>query len=172
MGLNLHTSTLALGHHCRFRPRSAAACALSSCTLHELQNNVQMTATCTGLEIAWERPSCKPKQAAPSAKPGATEQEVQGTQRPDAACLKDFRKVGSMSQDRSFVWKSHWAWVGWQVEWGEVSGHCQGGANSVNQGDGVSDMAPACSSLEGRPQKTMASVSSSVWEKAEPPALT
>ena len=33
-------------------------------------------------------------------------------------------------------------WMGPQVEWGRVSGNHQGGANSVSQVDGVSNMVP------------------------------
>ena len=41
----------------RCRPRSAASCALARATQHELQNNLQMAATCAGLEGIWKRPS-------------------------------------------------------------------------------------------------------------------
>ena len=38
-----------------------------------------------------------------------------GTQRPDATCLRDFRKVWSMNQDRPFIWKSSWKQLGWAL---------------------------------------------------------
>ena len=34
-------------------------------------------------------------------------------QKPDAAYLRDFRKVVIMSEDSLFEWKSHWKWLGW-----------------------------------------------------------
>ena len=48
--------------------------------------------------------------------------------------------------------------MGPQVGWDGVSGDLQGGANSVSQVDGVSDMAPACQFCGGGFRKgTMAS---------------
>ena len=44
-----------------------------------------------------------------------------------------------MSQDQPFI-----SWVGPYVGWNKVSGDLQGRANSVSQGDGVSDMTPTC----------------------------
>ena len=36
------------------------------------------------------------------------------------------------------------AWVGPQIGWSRLSGNHQGGADSVSQADGDSDMVPAC----------------------------
>ena len=67
-----------------------------------------------------------------------------GQQRPDADCLKDFRKIWSVSQDRSFIWKNYlkhleWAWM--LVEWGLRE---SGKANTVSHVDRNSDMVPSC----------------------------
>ena len=53
-----------------------------------------------------------------------------------------------MSQDQPFI-----SWVGPFVGWNKVSGDLQGRANSVSQGDGVSDMTPTCWLWVGRVQK-------------------
>ena len=45
------------------------------------------------------------------------------------------------------------AWVGQKIGWGRASGNHQGGANSVSQVDGVSDVVPACWLCVGRAQK-------------------
>ena len=66
-------------------------------------------------------------------------------------------------------------WVAPEVEWGRAAGNYQGGANSVSQVDGVSEMVPGCQlygSVGGGIRKgTMASASTSVWEKAVPQLL-
>lgn len=67
------------------------------------------------------------------------------------------------------------AWVDLEVGWGEVSGNHQNGVNGVSQIDGNSVMVPACQCRlgEGRLKKgTMASTSTSIWEKAATPALS
>ena len=65
------------------------------------------------------------------------------------------------------------AWMGPQAGWGRVLGNHQEGVSNVSQGDGDSDVTPvyACSG-GGLSRGTMASASTSVWEKAAPPALT
>ena len=40
--------------------------------------------------------------------------------RPDAAYLKDIRKVWSMSQSRTLIWKSHWKQIWWSHKLGRV----------------------------------------------------
>ena len=56
-----------------------------------------------------------------------------------------------MCQDKLFVWKSHCKWLGCAQIWvGQGSGDHQGRANSVNQVNGDSDMAPACQLCAGR----------------------
>ena len=50
-------------------------------------------ATYAGLGGAQAKPSCEPSLAVASARPGATQGEVQGMLRPDAASLRDFRKI-------------------------------------------------------------------------------
>ena len=44
---------------------------LPETTQHELQSNLQITATCTGLGGSQVKPNCDPKLAAANAKPGA-----------------------------------------------------------------------------------------------------
>ena len=56
----------------RCRPRSAATCVLPGATHHELQSNLQMAATFTGLGDVLEGPSCKLSPAATSAVSGVT----------------------------------------------------------------------------------------------------
>ena len=74
-------------------PRSAAACVLSGVTQHKLQSDLQMAATCAGLGSIQVRPSCEPRLAAASVRPGDAQGEVWGLLRPDAGCLRDFRKI-------------------------------------------------------------------------------
>ena len=64
------------------------------------------------------------------------------------------------------------AWMGPQGGWGRVLGNHQEGVSNVSQGDGDSDVTPvyACSG-GGLSRGTMASASTSVWEKAAPTAL-
>ena len=58
------------------------------------------------------------------------------------------------------------AWVGLQAGRDGVSGNHLGGANSVSQVNGVSDMVPASGSVgKGLIKGTMTSASTSVWEK-------
>ena len=63
-----------------------------------------------------------------------------------------------------------------KVGWDRVSGNHQSGANSVSQVDVVSAMAPACGLcafvLGGLRKETMASASTSVWEKSTPTQLS
>ena len=62
------------------------------------------------------------------------------------------------------------AWVGLIVGWSRARENHQGGANSVSQVVGVSDMVPTCGFCDslggGLRQGTMASASTSFWEKA------
>ena len=69
-GLKLSTGCVQAPRRCT--PRSATTCALPRATQHELQNDLQMAATCTGLGGAQVRLSCKPRPATTDAKPGAT----------------------------------------------------------------------------------------------------
>ena len=57
------------------------------------QSNLKMAPICVGLEGAQERPSCKESPVVPSARPGSTSDEVQGSLKLDAACLRQFRKI-------------------------------------------------------------------------------
>ena len=59
------------------RPRSAPTCVLPGATLHELQSNLKMAATCHGLGGSQAKPNYEPRLAAANAGPGATFQEVQ-----------------------------------------------------------------------------------------------
>ena len=51
-----------------------------------------------------------------------------------------------MSQDRSFVWRSHpkWLGLGLSVPWGRGSENHPGRANSISQVDDGPDMEPSC----------------------------
>ena len=61
------------------------------------------------------------------------------------------------------------AWVDLKAAWGRASRNQEGGANSVSQVDGVSDMAPACSLYKGKAQKRNSGLChTSDWEKAAP----
>ena len=51
-----------------------------------------MAATCAGFRGAQEKPSCKPSSAATCARSEASKRELQGTQRLDAPCLRDFKE--------------------------------------------------------------------------------
>ena len=112
--------TLALEPLGRCGPRTATADVLPGPTWHELQSNLQMPATSAGLGGAQMRPTCESWLAATSARPAATKQEVQDAPRPDAACLRDFGKILSASQDRPFVCKSHRKQLGWAYKLGWV----------------------------------------------------
>lgn len=58
----------------------------------------------------------------------------------DATCLKDFRRIWSMSQDWPLIWKSHWKLLGWAKSWwGRASRTHQDGTNSMSQVDGISN---------------------------------
>ena len=82
--------------------------------------------------------------------------------RPDAACLKDFEKVWSMSQDGPFIWISPWKLF---VVWGFRES--PGRVNCVSQVDGDSDMVPTFLA-DGLWKGTMASASTLVWQKIVP----
>ena len=63
------------------------------------------------------------------------------------------------------------AWVGLKVGWERASRNHPDGKNNVRQVDGVSDMVPTCwlcgSVWGGLRKGTVASASTSVWEKAD-----
>ena len=76
-----------------------------------------------------------------------------------------------MSQDQSIPMEKSVNNLGGPiVEWDKVSRDLQGGANSVSQVHGVSNMAPTCQlcgSVKGGLRKgTLASTCCTVWEKA------
>ena len=68
------------------------------------------------------------------------------------------------------------SWVDQKVGWGNASGNHQGGANSVSQVDGVSNLAPPCQLCGfvggGLRKVKMASASPFVWKQAVLPVLT
>ena len=82
-----------------------------------------------------------------------------------------------MGQDNHSYGKATGNSLGGPESWGDrASGNHQGGANSVSQIDGVSDMVPAASSVAcgaggGLRKATVASASPSVLEKAAPSSL-
>ena len=90
--------------------KSATTCTLPGTSCWELQSDLQMAATSAGLEGAQERPNWEQRPAAASQAWGHL--EVWGKQRPDAACLRDIKKVRSMRQEWPFVWKSYWKQLG------------------------------------------------------------
>ena len=71
----LSAQVLAFPRWCR--PRSAPTCVLPR-ALHELQSNLQMAATCAGLEVPGVKPSHEPQLATATARPEATSEEVWG----------------------------------------------------------------------------------------------
>lgn len=83
---------------------------------------------------------------------GATQQELQGTASPDASYepLRDYRKICSMNQDGSFVWQSHWEWLGWVQKLEEVRSQGVTGTELLVLVDGDSDMAAACICMLGQ----------------------
>ena len=103
-----------------------------------------MTANCTRLGGAWDRPSCEPRPVEPSVKPGATYQEVWGFLKLDAACSREFRKIWSISPRQVICMDKpqKTTWVGPKVGWDRVLGNHQSGANGVIQVDGASDTVP------------------------------
>ena len=78
-----------------------------------------------------------------------------------------YEPIPAIYMEKQLVWA--WKLVG------TVSGDLQGRANSVNQFDGVSDMAPVCQicgSVGGGFRKgTLASADLFVWDKAVPQLL-
>ena len=62
-----------------------------------------MVAICAGLGGAQERPSCEPRLAVANAEPGTSWPEVRSSLKPDVACLRVFRKILSMGQDKPFI---------------------------------------------------------------------
>ena len=99
---------LALGLPMRWKPRSAATCALPESTQHELQSSFQMAATCVWLGGTQDRPNPKQRPVAACTGSGTTLQEAHVILRPGAACFERLRKVWSLSRSRLCVWKSHW----------------------------------------------------------------
>ena len=93
-----------------------------------------------------QRPSCEWMLAAASAQTGATQREIRGSLKPDAAFLTEFRKIWNMSPGKPFIWKSHTEQLGWVWKLGGTGpqGPTSVEQNSVSQVDGVSDMATAC----------------------------
>ena len=78
-----------------------------------------------------------------------------------------------MGQDKPLKWKAlETVRLGLKFGWGRALGNHRSGAHSVSQVDGDSDVAPTCwlcGSVGGGIVKgTMASASTSVWEKAAP----
>ena len=69
------------------------ACVVSGVTQHKLQSNLQMAATCAGPGDGQARSSCAPRLAAAGVGPGATLWEVWDLTKPDASCLREFRKI-------------------------------------------------------------------------------
>ena len=142
---------------------------------HKLQSNLQMAATFVGLGGAQERKSYEPRQVAASAKSWVTCRDVQGILRLDVACFRDFKKIWSMSQDRSFIWKYLWKQHGWTCRLG-----VEGPERITRVGKTVLARLmetqiwcpPAGPVPERLIKGTMTSTSVFVWERASSPALT
>ena len=77
----------------RCRPSSAATCVLPGATQRELQSDLHVAATCAGLGGVRERPSCESRLVAASVGPGPSWCKVQGLQKPDAAYMREIRKI-------------------------------------------------------------------------------
>ena len=67
---SLNAQDLVFPRKCR--TRSVTSCVLTGVTWHKLLRDLKMAASCTGLGGVLERPSCKLRLAATSARPGAT----------------------------------------------------------------------------------------------------
>lgn len=98
----------------RCRPISAATCVLPGATWHELQNGLQIIASCTGLGGAWERLSCEVKPAATSSSRELLHKWHRHNEFRSCSCvalesLRDIRTFGRMSQGRPHV---GWGGVG------------------------------------------------------------
>ena len=61
----------ALGFPGWYKPSSAPTRVLPRATLHDLQSNLQMAPACVGLGGSQAKPSCEPRLADASARPGA-----------------------------------------------------------------------------------------------------
>ena len=125
--------------------RSATACVLSRVIQHKLQSNLQLAATCVGLGSAQGRPSCVPRLAAASAGSG----EVNERYRAHWSQMLLFGE--NLEKSEAWVKTSHsygkameTAWVVLKAGWSRTSGNHLGGANSMSQVDGVSDVELAC----------------------------
>lgn len=88
--------------------------------------------------------------------------------------LRDFERVPCISQHKLFIWKSlqEAAGVDPQAGWSGASGNHQGRAISVNWVNGES---AACICMMGgtrAQQRNNGFYGTSVWEKADPPAIS
>ena len=68
VGLKLDTRCIGPGASWEVKVKFSATCALPEATQHELQSNLQMVATCSGLGCAWVWPSCELRLAVTSAR--------------------------------------------------------------------------------------------------------
>ena len=107
---------MALGPPKRYRPRSMAACALPRATQHERQSNLQMAATCAGLEGAHQRPSCETNLGLLVRGLGILSKRYRECQDWISLIWEVLKKIWSMSQDRPFIWKSYWQQFGWSLK--------------------------------------------------------
>ena len=71
-GQRLSTGCVNPGSSWKIQAKVSPACVLPGATQHELQSDLQMAATCAGLGGAQVKPSCEPRPATASARPGAT----------------------------------------------------------------------------------------------------
>ena len=71
-GLKLYSRYTGFGASWVVQANASLACALPRTTQHELQSDLQISATCAGLGGVWERANCEPSLADASAGSGAT----------------------------------------------------------------------------------------------------
>ena len=94
----------------RCKPKGPPPVFCPRATIHELQSNLLMAATCAGLGSSQAKPSFEPRLAVASAMAWSLVVRgigAGGLLQLAIACLREFRKLGSKSQDELFIWKSH-----------------------------------------------------------------
>ena len=128
-----------------------------------------MAATFAGIGGAQASPSCEPRLAALSVRPGATEKKVWDLLKPDFACLREF------STGHLYGKAIGKTWVGLKIGWAIALVNHWGVVNCVRHIHWVSDMAPSCwlcgSAMVALRKGTMVLASISFWDKTVPQLL-